>query len=183
MLQRAKEAPPPPFEDRGERFLGNGLTWKREGGSIKLIAIVSPQLFCSFLVWKIPIFCFSKWSTGFFGWGIKSVMRCLPSHPGHPHCHRTPETASPTWTPRGSESWTSHSGPAPTETHTHTHKHKYSDKHSYPHIILIQDYTHNSQDQLWCSNYVFCDNLQLTKLYQKPTALLVILKFLFYFCL
>lgn len=21
---------------------------------------------------------------------------CSPSHPGHPHCHRTPETASPT---------------------------------------------------------------------------------------
>lgn len=25
-LQRAKEDPPPPFEDRGERFLGKGLT-------------------------------------------------------------------------------------------------------------------------------------------------------------
>lgn len=40
-----------------------------------------------------------------------------PSHPGRPRCRRTLETASPTWTPRGSASWTCRSGPAPTETH------------------------------------------------------------------
>lgn len=79
-LQRAKAVPPPPFEDRGERFLGNGLTWKKE--EMSALSVSSQlSLFNFFLLpfsqGKPPIMFFSKLCKGFFGRETKSVMRLV----------------------------------------------------------------------------------------------------------